>query len=69
MDPVTENINTSAAQNIESLGIDLPELGLNPGSSANVTTPGSFANRPAIKPGRAGAATFSSPDTPGHHPK
>ena len=68
MDPVTENINAPAAQNIQSIGLDLPELGLNPGTSQNVTTPGSFARRPVIKPGRAGAATFSSPNTPGMPP-
>ncbi|MBL8820196.1 MAG: phosphomethylpyrimidine synthase ThiC [Planctomyces sp.] len=36
-----------------------------PSSSHAGTTPGSFARRPAILRGRAGAATFSSPDTPG----
>lgn len=36
-----------------------------PSSSHAGTTPGSFARRAAILPGRAGAATFSSPDTPG----
>ncbi|HEX4609912.1 MAG TPA: phosphomethylpyrimidine synthase ThiC [Urbifossiella sp.] len=43
----------------------LPPLGLNPSSAAQGTTPGSFANRPAISPGPLGAKTFSSPDTPG----
>lgn len=43
----------------------LPPLGLNPSSTAQGTTPGSFALRPAIKPGREGALTFASPDTPG----
>ncbi len=43
----------------------LPPLGQNPSSTAQGTTPGSFALRPAIKPGRAGALTFASPDTPG----
>ena len=43
----------------------LPPLGLNPSSAAQGTTPGSFANRPAISPGPLGARTFSSPDTPG----
>ncbi|MEM9194210.1 MAG: phosphomethylpyrimidine synthase ThiC [Myxococcota bacterium] len=42
----------------------LPPVGGNPGTSS-VTTPGSFANPSKISPGRAGAATFSSPDTPG----
>ncbi|WP_432798915.1 phosphomethylpyrimidine synthase ThiC [Poriferisphaera sp. WC338] len=60
--------NAQAVNDIQSLGLDLPELGQNPGSSENITTPGSFANAPIIKPGRAGAATFSSPDTPGMPP-
>ncbi len=46
----------------------LPPLGLNPSSAAQGTTPGSFANRPAINPGPLGAKTFSSPDTPGMPP-
>lgn len=43
----------------------LPPLGENPSSTAQGTTPGSFAQRPALMPGRAGALTFASPDTPG----
>ncbi|MEM6854998.1 MAG: phosphomethylpyrimidine synthase ThiC, partial [Planctomycetota bacterium] len=43
----------------------LPPIGGNPGNSAHVTTPGSFANPACIKPGSAGAATFSSPNAPG----
>ncbi len=43
----------------------LPPIGGNPGSSANVTTPGSFANKANLAPGIAGALTFSSPNTPG----
>lgn len=43
----------------------LPPLGLNPSSAGQGTSPGSFANRPALAPGAAGARTFSSPDTPG----
>ena len=46
----------------------LPPLGLNPSSASEGTTPGSFANRPAISPGPGGAKTFSSPDTPGMPP-
>ena len=45
----------------------LPPAHANPGT-AGVTTPGSFANRARIAPGTAGAATFSSPDTPGMPP-
>ncbi|MEE9405205.1 MAG: phosphomethylpyrimidine synthase ThiC [Algisphaera sp.] len=45
-------------------GYVLPPVGGNPGTSEGVTTPGSFANVPVIKSGRAGAATFSSPNTP-----
>jgi phosphomethylpyrimidine synthase len=36
-----------------------------PSSSHAGTTPGSFARAPKIAPGRKGALTFSSPDTPG----
>ena len=43
----------------------LPPLGQNPSTHAQGTTPGSFANPPRLFPGRAGALTFSSPDTPG----
>lgn len=43
----------------------LPPLGQNPSTLAQGTTPGSFANRPRLLPGRDGALTFSSPDTPG----
>ncbi|MBB6428884.1 phosphomethylpyrimidine synthase ThiC [Algisphaera agarilytica] len=43
----------------------LPPIGGNPGTSENVTTPGSFANPACIKPGSAGASTFSSPNSTG----
>jgi len=43
----------------------LPPLGLNPSTTSQGTTPGSFAHRPAIMPGVAGAKTFASPDTQG----
>mgnify|MGYP003868983815 CR=1 FL=1 len=43
----------------------LPACGNNPSSTAQGTTPGSFARRPQLRPGAAGALTFSSPDTPG----
>ncbi|WP_437202360.1 phosphomethylpyrimidine synthase ThiC [Planctomicrobium sp. SH664] len=43
----------------------LPELGLNPSSTAAGTTPGSFARKPNLAPGVEGRLTFSSPDTPG----
>ena len=46
----------------------LPSLGLNPSTTGQGTTPGSFASRPAIAPGPVGAKTFSSPDTPGMPP-
>ena len=49
----------------DTSAIAYPPLGANPGGSEDTTTPGSFANPPAIAPGRAGALTFSSPDTPG----
>ncbi|MEM6755819.1 MAG: phosphomethylpyrimidine synthase ThiC, partial [Planctomycetota bacterium] len=51
-----------------SLPWSLPAVGGNPGSTPTATTPGSFANRAAIAPGPAGAATYSSPDTPGMPP-
>src|SRR5690606_22199968 len=43
----------------------LPPLGQNPSTTAQGTTPGSFAKPPAIAPGPAGRWTFASPDTPG----
>ncbi|MEM9021912.1 MAG: phosphomethylpyrimidine synthase ThiC, partial [Planctomycetota bacterium] len=46
----------------------LPPIGNDPGLEPDVTTPGSFANTPAILPGTRGARTFSSPDTPGMPP-
>ena len=46
-------------------GYKLPPLGSNPSTTAQGTTPGSFARPPIILPGAAGARTFSSPDTPG----
>ena len=45
----------------------LPPVGGDPGREA-VTTPGSFANKPRLAPGAAGALTFSSPDTIGMPP-
>jgi len=48
-------------------GYALPTSHGNPGLPG-VTTPGSFANPPKILPGPAGAATYSSPDTPGMPP-
>ncbi|HEX7009951.1 MAG TPA: phosphomethylpyrimidine synthase ThiC [Phycisphaeraceae bacterium] len=44
---------------------ELPPVGGNPGSTPDVTTPGSFACPPRIAPGARGAYTFSSPDMPG----
>ncbi len=51
--------------NTEPLGYTLPPVGDDPGTEPAATTPGSFANRPKIAPGVAGALTYSSPDTPG----
>ncbi|MFO0917905.1 MAG: phosphomethylpyrimidine synthase ThiC [Planctomycetaceae bacterium] len=48
-----------------SAAYELPELGQNPSSTAQGTTPGSFAKRAIIAPGVEGRWTFSSPDTPG----
>ncbi len=39
-----------------------------PSSSQAGTTPGSFARAPRIAPGRKGALTYASPDTPGMPP-
>ncbi len=50
---------------MSAIQLPLPPLGLNPSTAAQGTTPGSFAKRPAIEPGVAGAKTFASPDTPG----
>ncbi len=49
----------------EAIGYILPPVGDDPGTEPTATTPGSFANRPKIAPGIAGALTYSSPDTPG----
>ncbi len=46
----------------------LPPLGNNPSSTEAGTSPGSFALPPVIAPGRRGARTFSSPDSPGMPP-
>ena len=62
--PTTSRAATPAA----AAPYTLPPVGGNPGNTPGVTTPGSFANRPAIAPGPGGAATFSSPDTPGMPP-
>lgn len=49
-------------------GYELPPLGINPSTNALGTSPGSFAKKPSIAPGRAGALTYASPDTPGMPP-
>ncbi|MEZ6124651.1 MAG: phosphomethylpyrimidine synthase ThiC [Planctomycetaceae bacterium] len=44
----------------------LPEITADDPSSTHAgTTPGSFSRAPQIAPGRSGALTYSSPDTPG----
>ncbi|QDT65563.1 phosphomethylpyrimidine synthase ThiC [Calycomorphotria hydatis] len=43
----------------------LPELGANPSSKLEGTTPGSFAKKPKLAAGPDGAFTYASPDTPG----
>jgi len=45
----------------DGLPWELPPLGSNPSTGAQGTSPGSFAQRPAV----GGALAFSSPDTPG----
>lgn len=42
-----------------------PTIHSNPSTNKLGTTPGSFANAPKIAAGKAGASTYSSPDTPG----
>ena len=39
---------------------DLPPMGLNPSTTAQGTTPGSFANKPKIRRGRAGARLWDA---------
>ena len=58
-------MNRSPEQIDEAARWTLPPLGADPGQQSHTTTPGSFAIKPRIAPGRAGALTFSSPDTPG----
>lgn len=59
---------TTSRKHASAAAYTLPAVGGNPGNTPGVTTPGSFANRPALAPGPEGAATFSSPDTPGMPP-
>lgn len=54
---------------IERAAEFLPKIeASDPSSSHAGTTPGSFARAPKIAPGRKGALTFASPDTPGMPP-
>ena len=62
--PTAESSPTPGA----SRHYELPPLGENPSSTADGTTPGSFALSPRIAAGHAGAWTCSSPDTPGMPP-
>ncbi len=57
--------NSPGKLDTEYLGYTLPPVGDDPGAEPTATTPGSFANKPKIAPGPAGALTYSSPDTPG----
>ncbi|MHC4876620.1 MAG: phosphomethylpyrimidine synthase ThiC [Planctomycetota bacterium] len=56
---------TTAQTPADTPAYTLPPLGQNPSTTATGTNPGSFAKVPQIAPGRAGALTFASPDTPG----
>ena len=56
---------STAQTELDTTSYSLPPLGVNPSSKALGTTPGSFSQKPRIAPGRAGALTFASPDTPG----
>ena len=60
-----ESAMSIAETDLQSPGYKLPSLGSDPSTTSQGTTPGSFANPPSIAPGRKGAMTFSSPDTPG----
>jgi len=59
---------SSTADHRSFLPFPLPPVGGDPGMEPRATTPGSFANPPQIAPGPRGAATWSSPDTPGMPP-
>ncbi|MFM7057380.1 MAG: phosphomethylpyrimidine synthase ThiC, partial [Planctomycetota bacterium] len=51
---------------VQRVAAYLPQIeAADPSSVHAGTTPGSFARAPRIAPGRAGALTFASPDTPG----
>ena len=50
---------------LQAPAYELPPLGNNPSTTSAGTTPGSFAQKPRRAAGRAGALTYSSPDTPG----
>ncbi|MEY3457498.1 MAG: Phosphomethylpyrimidine synthase [Planctomycetota bacterium] len=51
---------------VENVSAYLPQIQASDPSSVHAgTTPGSFARAPRIASGRAGALTYSSPDTPG----
>ncbi len=56
---------STAQTQLDHTNYTLPPLGVNPSSTAQGTTPGSFSQKPQLAPGRAGAMTFASPDTPG----
>ena len=62
--PTSDNARNNKLDT-QALGYTLPPVGDDPGTEPTATTPGSFANRPVIKPGVGGALTYSSPDTPG----
>ncbi len=65
---IIRNNNASEAVDPAAIDFHLPEIGGDPGAigaTASTTTPGSFARKANIAPGRAGRLTFSSPDTPG----
>ena len=58
------DLNADGTRDIDPADYTLPSIGGDPGLE-HTTTPGSFANPPAILPGVRGAKTYSSPDTPG----
>jgi phosphomethylpyrimidine synthase len=60
------NLTAMTIDHIERVSAYLPTVeATNPGHPRSGTTPGSFARAPRLAPGRSGAMTYSSPDTPG----
>jgi phosphomethylpyrimidine synthase len=70
---MTTNVNgreeSMSLNHVERAAEFLPKIeASDPSSNHAGTTPGSFARAPRIAPGRKGALTYASPDTPGMPP-